>query len=87
MVSGYSGSWSVYVKDLKNGGTILINDTSMYPASTIKAFVMASTYDHDIAIVYGKKTDYVICVFSHNGGSSSSRIRAISQTVYKALNP
>lgn len=45
MVNGYSGSWSVYVKDLKTGATININDRAMYPASTIKAFVMASTFD------------------------------------------
>lgn len=45
MVNGYSGSWSVYVKNLENGAVININDTAMYPASTIKAFVMASTFD------------------------------------------
>ncbi len=45
MVYSYSGTWSVYVKDLKTGGVINISDRSMYPASTIKAFVMASTYD------------------------------------------
>lgn len=44
-LSGYSGAWSVYVKDLKTGGVINLNDQEMYPASTIKAFVMASTYD------------------------------------------
>ena len=45
MVNGYSGSWSVYVKNLENGAVININDKAMYPASTIKAFVMASTFD------------------------------------------
>lgn len=45
MVNEYSGSWSVYVKNLENGAVININDTAMYPASTIKAFVMASTFD------------------------------------------
>lgn len=45
MVNGYRGSWSVYVKNLENGAVININDTAMYPASTIKAFVMASTFD------------------------------------------
>lgn len=43
--SGYGGNWSVYVKDLKTGNVINLNDQAMYPASTIKAFVMASTYD------------------------------------------
>ena len=45
MLNGYSGAWSVYVKDLKTGAVINMNDQAMYPASTIKAFVMASTYD------------------------------------------
>lgn len=45
LVGGYSGTWSVYVKDLKTGGVININERSMYPASTIKAFVMAATFD------------------------------------------
>ena len=44
-IRGYSGSWSVYVKDLSTNAAININETSMYPASTIKAFVMASTFD------------------------------------------
>lgn len=44
MIGSYSGSWSVYVKDLKTGDVLSINDTAMYPASVIKLFVMASTY-------------------------------------------
>lgn len=44
-VRGYGGSWSVYVKDLSSGAVININEKAMYPASTIKAFVMAATYD------------------------------------------
>ena len=43
-IKGYSGSWSVYVKDLKTGDVISINETSMYPASVIKLFVMEATY-------------------------------------------
>ena len=45
VISGYSGEWSVYVRDLKGGDTIIINDTPMYAASTIKAFAMAYTYE------------------------------------------
>jgi beta-lactamase class A len=45
MIGKYSGTWCVYVKDLKTGDTLCINDKSVYPASTIKAFVMASTFD------------------------------------------
>lgn len=44
-VSAYGGNWSVYIKDLKTGNVVNINDREMYPASTIKAFVMASVYD------------------------------------------
>ena len=44
MLSGYQGTWSVYVKDLNEEKEILINDTSLYSASLIKAFVMAKTY-------------------------------------------
>ena len=43
--SAYGGNWSVYIKDLKTGNVVNINDQEMYPASTIKAFVMASVYD------------------------------------------
>ncbi len=49
MLNSYGGFWSVYVKDLKNGGVINLNDQQMYPASTIKAFVMASTVRPDQA--------------------------------------
>ena len=43
--SAYGGNWSIYIKDLKTGNIVNVNDQAMYPASTIKAFVMASTYD------------------------------------------
>lgn len=47
-----------------------------------------STVQHDMAIVYGKKTDYVICVFSSTGSESYAvpRIQSISRTVYQYLN-
>lgn len=41
----YSGTWSVYVKDLNTGDVVNLNEKAMYPASVIKAFVMASTFD------------------------------------------
>ncbi len=44
-VRRYRGSWSVYVKNLETGDVVNINDRSMYSASTIKAFVMASVYN------------------------------------------
>ena len=45
MIAGYSGEWSVYVKNLKTGDVISINDKAMRPASVIKLFAMAGTYD------------------------------------------
>lgn len=44
-VGRYAGSWSVYVKNLETGDVVNINECSMYSASTIKAFVMASVYN------------------------------------------
>lgn len=54
MVKKYPGTWSVYVKNLKTGDVINLNEKSMYPASTIKAFVMASIYDQ----INSKKLSY-----------------------------
>ena len=45
MLSGYDGTWSVYVKDLDTDEEIVLNDTQIYSASLIKAFVMAKTYE------------------------------------------
>lgn len=45
MLDGYDGVWSVYVKDLETNEEIVLNDTPMYSASLIKAFVMAKTYE------------------------------------------
>jgi len=45
MVSSYGGTWSVYVKNLETGDVLSVNDCTMYPASTIKVFVMASVYN------------------------------------------
>ena len=155
MLSGYQGTWSVYVKDLNEEKEILINDTSLYSASLIKAFVMAKTYEdmeqvkadeakklntadtktvdvklndllwnmitvsdnescnelvklqtlpdgiksanktgetdqdqHDIAIVYGEKTTYILCVMSENCPESTAvtNIQNISKIVYNYLN-
>ena len=43
-INGYSGNWSVYVENLKTGDILSINETSMYPASVIKLFVMEAVY-------------------------------------------
>ena len=44
LLSGYQGTWSVYVKDLDEDKEFLINDMPLYSASLIKPFVMAKTY-------------------------------------------
>lgn len=54
MTDGYSGTWSVYVKNLKTGDVVNLNEKAMFPASVIKAFVMASTFDQ----IYKKKLSY-----------------------------
>lgn len=53
-VKGYGGTWSIYVKDLNTGASLSINDKAMHPASTIKAFVMAATFDR----IKSKKLSY-----------------------------
>lgn len=45
------------------------------------------SYQHDAAIVFGKKTDYVIVVFSRVGEYSGiNGIKKISRMVYDYLN-
>ena len=44
LVSGYSGQWSIYVKDLGREQEIVLNNRQMTSASLIKAFVMAETF-------------------------------------------
>ena len=47
-----------------------------------------SSVKHDIAIIYGKKTTYVLCVFSSGAseGHLQYGIRMISSMVYNYLN-
>ncbi|MBO7711662.1 MAG: serine hydrolase [Lachnospiraceae bacterium] len=51
VLSTYGGTWSVYVKNLKTGESLTINNKKMYAASLIKLFAMAGAYDR----VYAKK--------------------------------
>lgn len=46
MLSGYQGTWSVYVKDMNTGEKFAVNNQQMYSASLIKTFVMAKTYEN-----------------------------------------
>lgn len=43
--STYSGTWSIYVKNLDTNKMLLINNTTLYPASLIKLFNMGYTYE------------------------------------------
>lgn len=45
LTEGYSGNWSVYVKDLPDGKTISINETPMESASLIKLFIMGAVME------------------------------------------
>lgn len=45
MTEGYSGNWSVYVKDLSNGEVININESPMESASLIKLFIMGAVME------------------------------------------
>jgi len=40
-----NGEWSIYVKDLKSGQHLSINNKKMVAASVIKLFIMAKTYE------------------------------------------
>lgn len=57
MIAGYSGIWSIYVKDLGTGDEILLNDQPLYSASLIKTFALAATYDNmeNVRISEGKR--------------------------------
>ena len=46
MIAGYEGTWSIYVKNLNTEEEIILNDQKIYPASLIKAFVMAASYEN-----------------------------------------
>ena len=49
--------------------------------------VKTDSYQHDAAIVYGKKTDYVIVVFAQVGEYTGiNGIKEISGMVYERLN-
>lgn len=41
---------------------------------------------HDIAIVYGTKSTYILCVMSENASNAIANIRNISRVVYNYLN-
>lgn len=50
MLSGYTGIWSIYVKDLGTGEKIILNNQPLYSASLIKAFALAAAYDNMVHV-------------------------------------
>lgn len=44
-IKGYSGTWSVYVKNLDTNESICINNQRIYAASLIKLYAMGAAYD------------------------------------------
>lgn len=46
-IGGSKGAWGVYVKNLKTGDYLILNDDQYHSASIIKLFVMAAVY-HEI---------------------------------------
>lgn len=45
LLSGYRGTWSIYVKDLENNEYLSINNTQIFSASLIKLYCGAAAYD------------------------------------------
>lgn len=45
MVDGYSGTWSVYVKDISSNQYLIINSIQHFSASMIKLYCAAAAYD------------------------------------------
>ncbi|MBQ8085184.1 MAG: serine hydrolase [Lachnospiraceae bacterium] len=45
MLNGYSGTWSLYIKDLSHNEYISINNVQHFSASMIKLFCAAAAYD------------------------------------------
>lgn len=70
-----NGEWSIYIKDLKTGEQLSINNKKMVAASVIKLFIMAKVYE-DIEKGKLAETDYVkrllkkMITLSHNDSSN-----------------
>lgn len=43
-ISGYQGTWQMYLEDLSSGASIAVNDHRGYSASVIKLYVMLAVY-------------------------------------------
>lgn len=100
--SVYNGTCvnSMYSRKMVDNLTKITRDKSLYYRSKLPSGIPSSAvcanktgdlndYSHDCAIVYGKKTDYVICVMAHvpgRGYSCSSYYRKLSSMVYDFFN-
>lgn len=58
MVEGFEGDWSVYVQELDSGSEFSVNSHQLYPASLIKLYVMAATYENMDQVIE-KETEYL----------------------------
>lgn len=58
LISDYDGSWSVYVEELEYENQFSINNQGMYPASLVKLFTMAATFEN-MEQVLENETDYL----------------------------
>lgn len=58
LISDYDGSWSAYVEELEYENEFSINNQGMYPASLVKLFTMAATFEN-MEQVLENETDYL----------------------------
>ena len=58
LIDGYEGNWSVYVEELKYENSFSIHNQGMYPASLVKIYVMAATFEN-MEQVIKNETDYL----------------------------
>ena len=88
VLNSYGSGWSVYVKDLKTNTSFTINDTSMYPASIIKLFVMEATYasvrEKRIALTANVKSLLREMITESDNTSYNSLIRVIGKGNFSA---
>ena len=100
--SVYNGTCvnSTYSEQMVDNLKKITRDKSLYYRSKLPSGIPSSAvcanktgdlndYAHDCAIVYGEKTDYIICVMAHvpgRGYSCSSYYRKLSSMVYDFFN-
>ena len=58
LIADYDGNWSVYVEELEYENAFSINNQGMYPASLVKLYAMAATFEN-MERVMENETDYL----------------------------